>query len=898
MKKTVHIISHTHWDREWYMPFEYHRARLVKLIDDCLALFEADADFRHFHLDGHTALVEDYLEIKPYNREKIKQYVQEGRFALGPWYVLQDEFLTSSEANIRNLLVGMELAESFGGVCPVGYFPDAFGNAGQMPQILKQAGMKAIAFGRGVKPTGVNNAVYEGEAYTSKFSEMYWQSPDGSRLPGILFANWYNNGMEIPADADRAYWDSKLADVERYACTEQLLLMNGCDHQPVQKDLSAAIRHAKELYPDYAFVHSGFERYADAVIAELPETVNTIKGELTSQNTDGWGTLVNTCSAHVDLKVMNRKSELLLENIAEPLAVIAAELGMAYPQDMLLYAWKTLMKNHAHDSICGCSCDAVNDEMRTRFIKSQQAAETVIRDSLDCIAAHIPANGFADCEAVFSVVNTYSREKSGVVSVDADLRRIYRSEGTIQQLKEQCRQEAYTGAYELIGQDGSVVPCTVKRQGPVFGYDLPDDRFRQPYVADRVTVTFEAEAVPAFGYKTYGIKKAAVAAKTGSLITDTNTMENDTLRVRINSDGTLCVLDKAAGRTFDNLLTYEDVGDVGCEYTFVPVQDDKPILSCGLPAQISVVCDEAYRAEYRITTVMQIPKSADERLQQERGDHVGMQDRAAGRSEETVDLTIETYVSLERGGRGVKVRTAFRNPARDHRLRVVMPTGMAATVHKAESVFEAAERNNVHNACWTYPSGCEHQQGFVMMQDEQSGIAVANIGLYEYEILSDNAIAVTLVRAVGELGDWGIFPTQLSQQCRPLSLEYEIVPFTDENAAFAELASFQYPLQAVQNFTGGDGLYQNGGIVWSGDGLRMTALKRAQRGEDVIMRWVNYSGTEQELTVRQTGWVQELCASSVIEAEGEALTPDDGKWSNPVKPYEIVTLRCRRRKVR
>ena len=136
MNKNVHIISHSHWDREWYMPFEYHRALLVKLIDNCIELFENDENYMSFCLDGHTVLLEDYLEIKPENREKIEKYVKNGKFKVGPWYVLQDEFLTSSEANIRNLLIGNKVAKNFGNVTKIGYFPDSFGNAGQMPQIL------------------------------------------------------------------------------------------------------------------------------------------------------------------------------------------------------------------------------------------------------------------------------------------------------------------------------------------------------------------------------------------------------------------------------------------------------------------------------------------------------------------------------------------------------------------------------------------------------------------------------------------------------------------------------------------------------------------------------------------------------------------------------------------
>ncbi len=266
--KNIHVIPHSHWDREWYMPFEYHRARLIELIDNCMELFEKDENYKSFHLDGHTVLVEDYLEIKPENEEKIKKYVAEGRFAVGPWYVLQDEFLTSSEANMRNLLIGMSIAKKLGKVTKIGYFPDSFGNAGQMPQILKQAGMKAIAFGRGVKPTGMNNAVSDG--YTSTFSEMYWQSPDGSALPAILFANWYHNGMEIPEDGDAAYWEPRILAVEKYASTGELLFLNGCDHQPVQMNLSKALAAAREHFGKYNFIHSNFESYADALMKALP----------------------------------------------------------------------------------------------------------------------------------------------------------------------------------------------------------------------------------------------------------------------------------------------------------------------------------------------------------------------------------------------------------------------------------------------------------------------------------------------------------------------------------------------------------------------------------------------------------------------------------------------------
>ena len=249
MKTTVHIISHSHWDREWYQSFETHRMKLIELVDNILDKAENDPEFGGFFLDGQVIAIDDYLEIRPEKRAQVEKCIREGKIQTGPWYILQDEFLTSGEACVRNL------------------------------QVLKQAGMEAVVFGRGVKPIGPNNEVTGGQ-YESTYSEMMWESPDGTKLPGILFANWYNNGVEIPVDEAEAkvYWDKKLADARKFAATHQLLLMNGCDHQPLQKNITEAIRVARKLYPDIEFIHSDFKKYVEAMEKEISENFSTVKG--------------------------------------------------------------------------------------------------------------------------------------------------------------------------------------------------------------------------------------------------------------------------------------------------------------------------------------------------------------------------------------------------------------------------------------------------------------------------------------------------------------------------------------------------------------------------------------------------------------------------------------------
>ena len=232
--KELHIIAHTHWDREWYMSFEEHRVYLVRFMDKLIETLESKPDFLHFHLDGQYIIIDDYLEIRPQMRERLLKLIKSGRIQIGPFYILQDEFLTSGEANIRNLLYGIKMCNSLGAE-PVmlGYFPDAFGNIGQMPQILAGFGIKYAAFGRGINDVQYNNTV---DPEHINPSELIWRSPDGSCVTGVMFSHWYNNATELPEDTEKLSEkiDALIAAAESSAKTPFILGMNGCDHQPVQ----------------------------------------------------------------------------------------------------------------------------------------------------------------------------------------------------------------------------------------------------------------------------------------------------------------------------------------------------------------------------------------------------------------------------------------------------------------------------------------------------------------------------------------------------------------------------------------------------------------------------------------------------------------------------------------
>jgi len=900
-KKSIHIISHTHWDREWYLPYEKHHFLLVKLIDKLINVLEESEDFRSFHLDGQTIILDDYLQVRPEMRSKLQQFIQEGRLHIGPWYILQDEFLTSSEANIRNLQYGMKEAKKWGNVSRIGYFPDSFGNVGQAPQILSQAGIRHAVFGRGVKPTGFNNTVIDGD-YESPYSEMMWRSPDGSHVVGILFANWYCTGNEIPVEEEAAkkFWEDRIAALEKYAATPDMLLMNGCDHQPVQVDLPEAIQKAEELFPDIKFIHSNFNDYISKLEESLPKDLKVIDGELRSQKTDGWGTLVNTASARLYLKQANREGETLLEKVAEPLATFAYLTGEAYDHDLFAYAWKTLMQNHPHDSICGCSVDEVHREMETRFEKSKHVTEMIIEDSLSVLTEKIDTNVFeqyGEDGLAFTVWNTSGYERTGTVSVELDVMRQYYAEG----VNNEELKEMPLGHRVVIDRDGRIYECHVEDLGIEFGYDLPNDKFRQPYMARKVRLTFEVENVPALGYKTFAWITSALnqteTKETRSLIINERELENDYLRVVIEQNGSLTVTEKTTGRTYPGLLVYEDTGDIGNEYIYKQPNGEKSITTKDVPATVSVVKDTPFQAVLEIVHEWQIPKRGTDLLEKERKELIWFTSRKATRTEETVPFTITTRVTLGKQDKGISIETSFDNQAKDHRLRALFPTNVQTAYHYSDSIFEVAKRSIAPTEEWTNPDHSQHQQAFVDVSNEREGLTIANYGLNEYEILRDgrNTIALTLLRSVGEMGDWGYFLTPEAQCIGKHTVSFRIFPHQGGSCAleaYRDAYQYQVPLLAKQTKVQTGSLpTEYAFLQWDTEQSALTSVKVSEESGDVMLRFFNMKDTEDCLHLSKPIDCVHVYRSNVIEEKGELVEEVTfGTINLPVRGHEIVTI--------
>lgn len=894
-KKTAHIISHSHWDREWYLPFETHRFYLVQLMDDLLEKLASDPSYKSFHLDGHTLPLDDYFEIRPDRRELVTKYIKEGRIVIGPWYILQDAFLTSAEANVRNLVIGMNESKKYGPYSKLGYFPDTFGIYGQAPQMLKQAGIDTAAFGRGVKPTGFNNTVSDSENFESPYSELEWKSLDGSSVLGILFANWYSNGNEVPSTEEEAkkFWNEKLADVEKYASTPHLLFMNGCDHQPLQKDLPEAIELANDLFPDYEFKHSSFEEYIEAVSATLPESLQTVTGELRNQRTDGWSTLVNTASARVYLKQMNHQAQMKLERLLEPLATFANQHGEAYPEDYLRHAWKELMKNHPHDSICGCSVDEVHEEMVTRYKKIDQMTDKLITDQSEKLAAKINTTvpkGFKTAIPLI-VFNTSGIKRRSTIEKTFDYEKVYFRVMDFETIPDYLKNKALP-KLSLVNADGEEIIAEIKETGVEFGYDLPDDKFRQPYFAKRLKITFATDSLEQFGYETYYVVEKEPTKVVEGIVKGENILENSHLCVTIHNDGTYDILNKETGHELKRVGSYEDTSDIGNEYMFRKATGEEAYTTKGLPAEIKVLDNHPSKGTIEITHAFEIPAAAHEELEDQKDRLVWHRDREARRSDEVTVLHLTTILRLDEHAKGLDVHVTINNTAKDHRLRVVYPTHFNTDHHMAESAFEIVNRPNKPEIEWSNPSFDHHQQTFASLSDGENGLTIATKGLHEYEVVDkDTTLEITILRSVSELGDWGYFPTPEAQCLGEQTAQWYVIPHAEDVVtaqAYEAAYDFQIPAVIVQTDVHEGELNQAGSFLnWESNGLVLTNLKRGETKDDVFLRVYNPSDEKKALTISAAEKVS-YYESNIVE---EVLA-DKGKTyiDEPIGAYKIVTI--------
>jgi mannosylglycerate hydrolase len=881
------VVPHVHWDREWYAPFEVMRFQLVQFLDELIDTMEAEPDLSVFLLDGQAVVLEDYLEVRRSQRDRVTALVRAGRLRPGPCYVQPDEFHVSGESIVRNLLIGCQVSREFGWVVREGYLPDTFGHVHQLPQVLRGFGISTFyamrGFGQDVDETG---------------SQFWWQAPDGSRVLVEWLTESYSNSAVLTGDpatmqlhhGTLVRYDSLPELLDRLgsrAPTGVLLLLNGGDHLRVQRGVAEMVRSLdRAVEPELRL--GGLEEFHELVAGRpLPERVET--GELRYGRRhdvfDGIG------STRTPMKRHHARTEAALE-IAERLDALATvSAGGGSSRDSLHHAWRELVKNHAHDSICGCSVDEVHAEMATRFDKVAQLAGAVTDHALARLA-RATAGASADGSGIpLVVINPSGFARSGSVTAEVvpelnaplGRRRFGWTQGTGTDLSR----------YRLLDPAGRAVPFQLTPGRQVSVVD-PLDR-RKEVVCDRIS--FVAADVPPLGTTGYRLVPAAPGTEPpqppAPTVRGPRLLDNGVLRVEVAADATVTLTRLDTGEAFTGLLELLDDADAGDSYGFGPVPGDAPLSSRDAdwsapePAGPDALL---LRAAWTVPAELAPGRRA--------------------RTADTVRPAVSLRLTLTPGSDTLEVALTIDNTARDHRVRLRVPTATGAGQTLAESAFGVVRRSAVvpDGSGWREaPSGVFALRRFVATEDDRRGLQILTEGLHEYACDAAGTVDVTVLRCVGRLAtiDHPLrphkigpeLPTPAAQCSGEHTFRVGLRPYASQ-AGFGHLyraaERFAVPLRAVAVQgqlplpPGGTGA---GGPAVEPVDVVLSAVKTAEDGDGLVVRVFNSAEQDRTAVLRPGFAVRDAWTCDLEERSGERLTPTDGAVHLPLRAGQIATVR-------
>ena len=787
---TVHIVPHTHWDREWYEPFQTFRLRLVRTWDDLLDVLAAEPGYR-FTFDGQTAALEDYLEVRPDRREEIRSHVESGRLAVGPWVTLADEFLVSGETLLRDLSEGLARCEEFGGAMEIGYLPDMFGHTAQMPQILRLCGIDTAVVWRGV-PSAVDRTFFD------------WAAPDGSTVRAAYLTIGYGNALALPLDpaalAERAHGIA--SDQESFGPPGHVLGMNGTDHWPPQRGLTAAVAAvaAVAAASSVAAGAAGTAReHVDVVLDTLPgffaaalpalagddRPLPTVNGELRS----GWraNVLMGVTSCRVDLKALAARAERLLERYAEPLGALA---GGEWPGRLLGLAWQRLFWNAAHDSSCSCSVDATMHAVEDRYDEVVALAAGLRDEALGRLAGRVRDDRLGGNEAGILVWNPSPWARTARLEVDVpadaswaaaaleapDGRRFAcapvtgaadvlldtvmtaaQVKGLLPAISDRKLMDFYVNGVDaaLVGDEVRITLTTdhllrgdldveaAKAAVAALAEAHPDLAFRARVVrSSGLRALVDVEDVAPLGWVALRAVETAPVTAEDDVARGEGVLDDGRVRVEVAADGTFTLTDSVPGLSVAGLGRVEDGGDAGDTYNYSPPARDE-VVSTPTRVEVATVESGPRRGRLRIRRTFDVPAAltAD----------------TAGRSADTLPLRVDTELTLRRGTGVLEVDVRIDNLARDHRLRLHLPLPGRVQDSAAGAAFAVVRRGlTTEGGPHEHPLPTWPARGFVDCAGPHGALAVLTEQVLEYEVVADGAeVAVTLLRAVGHLSrDW------------------------------------------------------------------------------------------------------------------------------------------------
>ncbi|MFI5244614.1 MAG: glycoside hydrolase family 38 C-terminal domain-containing protein [Gemmatimonadales bacterium] len=876
---TVHVVSHTHWDREWYQPAVRFRQRLVALVDELIGsptLSDAGASFL---LDGQMVLVEDYLSVRRERAAELAMLLRSGALEAGPWYVLADELIPGGEALVRNLLAGrrlLGLLRAFDQSPRVLYCPDSFGHPAALPTLARGFGFGMVVAWRGF-----------GSARWPQADTCKWKSPSGEDvLLYHLSRSGYELGANLPADpaAARVRWAEIRGELASRNTTGAALLLNGADHHARQRNQAEAIAALAAAAEPDEIRPSSLAAFASDVEerAALTERLPAVEGELRDSYGFTW-TIPGTLATRAHQKRRNARLERLLVCDAEPWAALAAratERGGARRQ-LVEAAWRSLLLCHPHDTLCGCSTDEVARAMDARLDEAESQGDGIRRDALFDLIGHREDDARErrdDWTPMVVVRNPSARTRGGVAllklaSFVADVSVGPGSSGKELAASPSAKRTPAVADFPAI----QVLSRAQEHERTESPRHYPDD--------DLVTVHEVAAwipEVPAYGTRCFAHSaRNRTAAIPNPASAEGNTLTNGRVSVRVHDDGRVELTDAANGRSVPDLLRWESRADLGDSYTpsirdvrFAPRFKGVRVVHRG-PVRAALETKWEFREK-----------------------------------KERVAATVRLIVDAD--APWLRIHVVGSNAANDHRLRLRVATDATRARVVADAMFGPVERRPVAaspaDLKMETPPLTAPLHRYVSLFSESRGATVFSDGLAEYEADDDGGIAVTLLRSVGELSRADIperpghagwpAPVPAAQCHGPFGAELAVMLHGARNAATVDAIEraaddILLPLTGatLRSALENPGAFQ--GIALDGECLAFSCAKESEDGQWLVLRCVNLLDEVRTGSWRLGARIREAKIARLDETVIGAAQADGETVSFLAAPRAVVTILVR-----
>lgn len=733
MKRKIHVVPHSHWDREWYFTTSRSKVYLMKDLGDVLDTLESDPEFKYFMVDAQGSLLDDYIKWRPQDKERITKLVKMGKLVIGPWYTQTDQLVISGESIVRNMYYGMKRCESFGKYMNVGYVPDSFGQSGNMPQIYREFGIEDTLFWRGVSDDMVEH------------TDFNWKGDDGSVVFTTQIPFGYYIGGKIPEDPKEndEFWEKEcLEKAGGRSATRHIYFPNGFDQAPIRTNLPQLIKERNEKDPENEYVISCIEDYIKDVKSEKPE-LEEVQGELVIAK--HMRIHKSIFSSRSDLKVMNTQIQNYVTNVMEPLLTISYNLGNEYPHEAVAEIWKLLFENSAHDSIGSCISDTANEDVYVRYKQARDIAINLVELHSRLIATNVKNSA----DMTFTLINTLPQKREDTVIV-----------------------KTYVpgGKFAIVDEKGNNVDYTIIQSRDLTDYVLSQiitiDPSRKFYIPDHVfevTMAIKANDVPALGYVQYSVDTEKDSHKE---MEEKSVLENEYYTIEVEKDGSLTIVDKENNVTYKNQGILVENGDDGDSFNYSPPRKDLEVFSNESESSVKISGSDVY-SQAVIHFDMVVPENLEE--------------RAEGKV--SVTMPVDMTVALRKGSKVIDFNVKIDNKGLSHRLCVVFDSQIVSAFNYADQQFGLIKRPNYYEkemklymesmnnrsekktgiqelANWANdqstwqepPISIEPTQSYISLTDGKTGVAVIPQGVREYEVLDDSKIRLTLFRTYGFMG--------------------------------------------------------------------------------------------------------------------------------------------------